>query len=110
MAFDNVPANVGSLIEQVGIVAPEGLEDDVNELLEKIRSGYCMTCGTELGGDTLLFINKRGIVAAYCGGACASDMAVLGWLEEHYDDIMTNVKFRSGEVKPDEAPDEQPEP
>lgn len=109
MAFEHVPANVASLIEHVGIIESEGLEDDVNELVDRGRAGCCMTCGTELGSDIILVVNKRGVVGLYCGGACLSDMGIMGWLEEQYQDVVDRVKFRGGQVKADEAGDEAPE-
>lgn len=91
-----VPANVASLIRSVGIIPPKLLEDDANEMLEPLREGYCMTCKSPLGRETILLVNSKGVVAGYCGGPCMQDMAVLGWITEAHDDIMDNIKFRGG--------------
>jgi hypothetical protein len=83
------------LIRVVGFIDDE-LEGNMAETYAPLPEGRCMTCHAELGKHTVLFVNVNGIVAGYCGGACAQDMAVMGWLQEQHDDIVDAVKFRGG--------------
>lgn len=94
--FAHVPDNVRSLIEHVGIVNTEEMEPDLRALIERFSNGDCMTCGAELGSTTVVIVNAKGITAMYCSGPCLQDMGVLGWLEEHYQDVLDGVKFRGG--------------
>lgn len=95
--FPLVPDNVRSLIEQVDFLDTSELPDDISQVLAPAVAGFCMTCGAQLGNETALIITKRGINAAYCGGPCMQDMAVLGYLQEAHDDIKDRVAFRGGE-------------
>jgi hypothetical protein len=93
--FANVPRNVRQLIKEIGFLDEldnEGME----EIYDRFRKGRCMTCTAVLGKDTLLFVNRYGLVSAYCCGACAQDLAVSGWLQEQMDDIRDGVMFRAG--------------
>lgn len=94
--FEGVPDNIKSLVESIGVIGTDALEPDVRDMVERFVHGDCMTCGTKLGSNTVVIINKVGITAMYCGGACLSDMGVMGWLEEQYQDVMDNVQFRGG--------------
>ncbi len=92
----DVPANVATLMQSVGIIEEDQVGDDANEMLDPLRNGYCMTCGCELGAQIVILINNRGIVAGYCSGPCLQDQAVLGWIQEQHDDIRDNIRFRGG--------------
>lgn len=61
-----------------------------------MAEGKCCTCGSELGKDALILCQHDRVVAAFCGGPCAQDMHVLGWLSEHYDDMVSAIHFRGG--------------
>ena len=96
--YANVPDNMRSLFEEVGLIDPEVLDEDANAMLEPARLGLCMTCGAELGPNIVVLINTKGICGVYCGGACCQDMAVLGWIQEQHDDVVDRVKFRGGQA------------
>lgn len=98
---DNVPDNIKILVDTLGIVDTEGMEPDVKALIERFSDGDCMTCGAALGGNTVAIVHNKGITAMYCSGPCLQDMGVLGWLEEHYQDVLDGVKFRGGQVDAD---------
>jgi hypothetical protein len=93
--FDAVPSNLRSLIEHVGFVDKQ-LETDEAEMYAPLTRGRCMTCKAQLGEQTVLFVTVNGIVAGYCGGACVQDLAVIGWLQEQFDDIQDSINFRGG--------------
>ena len=93
--FEDVPSNLISLIEHVGLVT-DHLEGDSLTAYEPLTQGKCMTCGSKLGELTVLFVHTRGIVAGYCSGPCIQDMAVLGWIQEQHDDIVDGINFRGG--------------
>jgi hypothetical protein len=83
------------LIEAVGFIDKE-LDEDEAEMYLPFTEGRCMTCKTPLGPQTLLFVTVNGIVAGYCSGPCAQDLAVLGWIQEQHDDILDGINFRGG--------------
>jgi len=94
--FAEVPVELQTLFLDPGIIATDDLDADANEITAHMRAGTCMTCQATLGSSTVLIVNKKGIGAAYCGGACLQDMAVLGWLQEETSDIVDRVQFRGG--------------
>jgi hypothetical protein len=95
--FQHVPDNMRSILDHIEFVPEDELSDDMNAVLAPARHGHCMTCKGELGDTTTIIVTKHGIVAAYCSGPCVQDMAVMGFLQEAYDDIVDAVKFRGGE-------------
>lgn len=94
---DDVDENIRTLIEQVGINVPDEFKEPGEEdLYQRMLDGRCATCGGELGASTLVTLSREGIVALFCQGACWTDMQVMGWLGEHYDDIQQKIEFRGG--------------
>lgn len=94
---DDVDENIRTLIEQVGVHVPsEFKEPGEEELYENMLEGKCVTCGSELGEHTMVMLNRSGIIALFCQGQCATDMQVVGWLNEAYQDIQQSIEFRGG--------------
>ena len=106
-AFWKMPDNMQALISQIGFPNfGDQMNADELRVYELARHGKCMTCEGPLEEHSNVIVNRSGIVGAYCGGQCHSDMAVLGYLQEQHDDIMTAVKFR-GDIAADEASAEE---
>lgn len=93
----NVPDNVRSLFEIIGVIDTSDSSEDIQQIVAPLEEGMCMTCGTQLGETTVVIVNNKGITAGYCGGPCMQDMAVLGWLQEEHDDVVDRVRFRGGQ-------------
>ena len=93
--FDGVPNNLRSLIKIVGFIDTE-LDEGMTEAYAPLTRGQCMTCHSPLGGNTVLFVTSKGIVAGYCSGPCVQDHAVLGWIQEQHDDLIDSISFRGG--------------
>lgn len=93
---DNVPDNVVELVEAIGLFIPDEMTSEEQEIYNRGVQGQCMTCGAELADTTMIVLNRAGVVMMYCGGACYSDMQVMGWLIEQHGDIVSAVKFRAG--------------
>ena len=102
--FEHVADSLKMLVDGVGLIEEEFADGDLEHVYQRLRAGTCMTCESELGEDTVLFVSRRGIVGGYCGGACMQDIAVMGWLQEQFDDIQDGIKFRGG--KGDQAPED----
>lgn len=101
---DDVPEGVKTILDAVDLVdLGSNATEHEQHMYERIENGHCMLCNAELGSTTTLIINARGVLMVFCGGACFSDMQVMGWLMEKYDDLVDQVKFRGGEG--DTAPD-----
>src|SRR5262252_4946751 len=82
------------LVEGVGFVEIEIEDPDENAIFELMKNGRCMLCKNELAENSNFILTRFGIAAAYCCGQCHSDMAVMGWIQEQFDDIQSAVKFR----------------
>jgi len=91
--WETVPAKVKQIAELAGLL-DELADEDTEEMYNATREGRCMTCGGDLGETALLLINKLGVGAAYCGGPCLQDLAIMGWLGEQHDDIRDRIEFR----------------
>lgn len=100
--FWKLPDHMRALVDNVGFIPHVDHEEDEMKIYEQMREGRCMTCRNELEDNTVFLLTRHGIVAAYCCGQCTSDMAILGFLGEQHEDIMTAVKFR-GDFPADEA-------
>jgi hypothetical protein len=103
--FPHLPFNMQKLVKSIGFPRFEGMDSDEQDVYDRARNGYCMTCGGVLGKDANVIVNRYGIVAAYCSGVCHSDMAVMGFLQEQHDDISTAISMRGkGIPQADEIP------
>jgi hypothetical protein len=98
-----LPAGVSDVVRSLfeaydnTMTIPDELEDaETLQVYERIANGCCMTCGGELGHNTMVTVCQVGIVLVYCGGACYTDMQVMHWLSEMYDDMVSKIKFRGG--------------
>lgn len=94
VANPDLPENLRNMIEHIGVVIPENVDDTMKAIAERGAEGRCMCCESPLGRNTVLVIKTNGIILTYCGGHCMTDHAVSGWLEEQYDDLAQRVKFR----------------
>lgn len=104
MAEGSVPDDLDEIIEQLGIYVPEDVdrESPTYSIFEAALNGHCMTCGAELGETTFAVIgrptglDKTVCIMVFCGGACLTDMQVLGWIQQTHDDIRQQIEFRGG--------------
>lgn len=93
--WETVPDKVRELAEAAGLL-DELADPDTEAMYNKTRLGICMTCNSELGDNAMLLINQSGLGAAYCGGPCLQDLALVGWLGEQHDDVIQRIDFRGG--------------
>lgn len=99
----DVPDNVRELIDGVKFFVPETLSETEAQIYDRAARGCCMTCGSRLG-EVMMFIgNRAGVVMVFCGGACFTDMQVMHWLVENYEDLVDKVKFRGGQDEASET-------
>jgi hypothetical protein len=89
-----IPDNLQMIIDSIGFISSEQSDDDLKELFKQSEEGKCMCCKGPLGPRTSIVLTTQGIVMIFCCGQCHTDMAVLGWLQEQHDDVMSAVKFR----------------
>lgn len=101
---DDVPSVIIELIDVMPFVTDKANQ----ELTKEATEGKCMTCFSHLGEHTVLVLTGGGIVAAFCGGTCSTDMTVIGWLQETHGDLVQQVNFRggTGDVPEEEDEDE----
>lgn len=100
--------NMKKLVEQVGFGDFSDLDEDEGKIYERMKHGRCMTCEKPLGKDANVIVTRVGIVGAYCSGVCHSDMAVMGYLQETFDDITEKVALRNLAMpQHDETPDDE---
>lgn len=99
---DAVPESVRSAFEHFGEVhIPEGkIAKAMREIYEWGNKGKCMLCHKPLGEETIVKINVVGIDQVYCSHLCDTDMQLLGWLSQQYDDVKERVDFR-GQARAD---------
>lgn len=103
---DELPENLENLMSDIGFFLPEDATPDVMEVVKRGAEGRCCLCNSPLGKNTLIMVGVDGIRMAFCCGACLTDMQVTGWLSTMYDDMVTMIKFRGGQVDPDGPPKE----
>jgi hypothetical protein len=92
--FKGIPDNLRGVMKDIPLDVPGDPEQ--KEIYARVADGLCMTCEGPLGDNTMLIVSSRGIVFVSCGGACLTDMQVLGWLQEQHEDISQKVDFRGG--------------
>jgi len=100
--FWKLPDHLRALVENIGFIPLQPEDEDEARIYTLMRAGKCMTCRGDLEERSNFIIDRHGIIGAYCSGQCHADMAVLGFLGEQHDDIITSVKFR-GDFPADEA-------
>lgn len=93
-AWENLSEQIKELFKAVPFWYPDDPEEGENEVYQRAKNGHCMTCDAELGPLTMAAINMAGVVMIFCCGQCYTDMQVVGWLEDKYEDIVTTIKFR----------------
>jgi hypothetical protein len=91
-----IPPHLRELINDIGIVVPDEPEDIHDLAVRVCEDAECMTCHGELRHETMILIDKHGIRAAYCQGACSQDMQIIGWLQQEHDDLVQRIEFRGG--------------
>lgn len=91
-----VPENVREVFDHFGDVhIPEGdIAKELKKIYELGNQGKCMTCERPLGEETIVKVNVVGIDQVYCSHKCDSDMILLGYLSQQYDDVKERVDFR----------------
>ena len=106
-AFKQLPYNLQKLVKAVGFpFLSSELDDEEREIYELIRHGRCMTCKKVLGRNANFIVSRYGIVGGYCSGVCHSDMAVMGFLQETFEDMHQKIEFRgSAEPAVEDTPD-----
>jgi len=106
VAEGEIPEVLQYIIDRVDIIEAANPENNpvVEETHQRMREHKCMLCGGQLGQDTMISMNRFGIFAMTCGGACYTDLPVLHWIQEAHEEMMSQIRFRGGEVDAD-APD-----
>lgn len=99
--YVNVEGAARFVLEQFEVPVTKTGEEDVQQLLENIREGKCQACGSALGKNTVVMVNRAGPVGAYCSGPCLQDQAVLEFLQESFDDIKSAMSFRANPSEAD---------
>jgi hypothetical protein len=97
----DVPENIVELIKEVGLFVPTNMSPEEAQVYNRGVTGHCMTCGALCADTTMVTLNRAGAIMIYCGGACYSDMQVMGWLVEQHGDIVQTIQFRGGSIDPD---------
>lgn len=103
-----------SLPEEVLVGLPDTIRTAIAELpyvlgkeapeeLEKLESGHCLVCASQMGAETAMLSDGNGILYLVCNPICLDDMVIFGWLSEKAKDIMETVQFRN------ESRDEKPQ-
>jgi hypothetical protein len=92
--YAGLPANMQAVLEGIPFVVPA--DEDEARIYARGQTGHCMTCNAELGDDTMIVLASTGLLFVACGGACLTDMQVIGWLQEQFKDISDRVQFRGG--------------
>lgn len=101
--YEDVPEGMRTFILDTPHDMPPEYEEGVSEMWDLAHEGKCMACKGPLRTSTTMVLNAGGIAAIFCSGACMTDMANLGWLQENHDDIIDRMKFRGGEIDADGA-------
>lgn len=101
--WDKLSPIVQGTFQHLELWVPDTAEEDEQEVYIRALKGHCMTCDGPLSDLTMLAVNKAGIVMVYCCGQCYTDMQLVGWIEEQYQDLVDAIKFRGGKVDPDGA-------
>jgi len=92
--FENLPENMRALLDVVGIAHVTVEDQDEQRIYTLLKEGRCMLCANPVEEDAVFLVARHGIVGIFCAGKCATDMAVLGFLQEAHDEITSAVKFR----------------
>lgn len=95
--WGEIPEQTVDTLKAIPLWVPDDMQAEEAEVYDRALKGHCMTCGGPLGLTTMVTVNQAGIVMLHCGGACYTDQQVLGWLQEHYDDMVERLKFRGGQ-------------
>jgi ferredoxin len=103
----NIPEALEYLLDHIDIVeGPDEGNEIVKATYQRMRDRKCMLCGAPLGAEAMISINRYGIFAMACGGACYTDLPVMHWIQEQHEDMEKAIEFRGGAVNPDEPADE----
>lgn len=92
--YAGVPEGMRDWIRDMPTLRPDEYEAGISEAWDKFDRGRCQCCGGPLGQLTTVVVSAAGIMACFCSGVCATDMANVGWIQEQHDDIMDRIKFR----------------
>lgn len=98
-----IPARIDELITEFGIYVPSDAEGEMLQIYENMQNGRCATCEATVGEEAWVVLQKPKaladpvVIMIFCGGACATDMQVMGFLGQTYDDIKQQVEFRGGQ-------------
>lgn len=104
---NEIPERLDEIIDELGVFVPPDENPASAVVFERMLDGHCATCGAELGENTFAIIgqpigtDKVMAVMLFCGGACMSDMQVLGWMQTEHDGMVQAIKFRGGQVDAD---------
>lgn len=93
------------MVKAIGFPDFTGMDDEESEIYDRVKHGRCMTCNGVMGEHANFIVTTHGIVGGYCSGQCHSDMAVLGFLQEQYDDLTSAISFRGAGHKQVDVPD-----
>jgi hypothetical protein len=102
---DAVPESVRDIFERFGGVhIPSGrIAKEMVAIYQRGNEGRCMLCERPLGTETIVKVNVVGIDQVYCSHLCDTDMQLMGWISQQYDDVKERVEFR-GTARPDGPP------
>lgn len=92
----DVPENMREWLREMPTTRPDEYQEGISEAWDKFDRGLCQCCEGPLGVTTTVVMGPTGILACFCSGVCATDMANVGWLQEQHDDLVDRIKFRGG--------------
>jgi hypothetical protein len=100
-----VPEPIWTVVAHYGLVGYDPSEPEY-VVYARMLEGKCVTCTRPLGEQTLLFMGGNGVAGLFCCGQCYTDMIVMGWMMEHYDDMSQQIQFRASQGAADVADEE----
>ena len=93
--MSNLSDAVDKAFEVFGDVeVPGGLPDEVTHIYRLAADRKCMCCERPIEEEAVVLIADNGMSQVYCSHKCQTDLMVLGWMMQNYDDLTQAVKFR----------------
>lgn len=92
---NELPDAVSKAFEVFGeCEVPAGLNPEVRDIYIAGSERRCMTCFRDIGEESLVVIADGGMHQVYCSHRCLTDLMVIGYLGQAYDDLKQGIDFR----------------
>lgn len=102
----DIPDHLWSVIQHCGYVEPPEGAEHGPKFAELMSQARCIACGRELGEETMVVLNRNGVIAMFCAGACLQDSQIIGWVQEVHADLIQALEFR-GSQSADEGDEDE---